>query len=269
MARILLNEEWYDQVTSSALYESDFERIIREQSATLYPDYYLTSFKTVVQSDYGNAMPDLALVDKECRSWWVVEIEKGDHDFFGHVFPQVQVLARASYGSTEADVLSIGMPSIDKERLRVMMKGSPPSVLVVVNVPRPDWVAPLKSLGALLQVFEVFRSRKNRQVYRLNGDYPAIPPKVLTRCLPDPALPNWLILDAPAALSFSSDGKVTLLYGEGITIWQRVEIYDRVWLQPERSIELDVKSSYEILNESPGRFTLRLEPVARDSSRRR
>ena len=92
MARFLLGDEWFDQLSSTALYESEYERLLLSNARALFPDYHVVEFKPIIQSEYGTAKPDLALVDRDLRLWWVVEVELAHHSLKGHVLPQVEIL---------------------------------------------------------------------------------------------------------------------------------------------------------------------------------
>ena len=79
MARILVRDQWYRQLSPGTLYESEFERVIQQHAEILYPGYFLVPFKVTVQSDEDSARADFALVSKNYTSWWVVEVEKQNH----------------------------------------------------------------------------------------------------------------------------------------------------------------------------------------------
>jgi hypothetical protein len=39
-------------------------------------------------SEYGSKKPDLALIDRDYRAWWVVEVELAHHSLHHHVLPE-------------------------------------------------------------------------------------------------------------------------------------------------------------------------------------
>jgi hypothetical protein len=103
MARLLVGSEWYDAVASEDFYEVQFEGLVLQNAASLYPSYFAVPFKTTVTSEHGSKKPDLALIDRDYRAWWVVEVELAHHSLHHHALPQVQVLATAEYGAPEAE----------------------------------------------------------------------------------------------------------------------------------------------------------------------
>src|SRR5688572_1513008 len=107
MARILYNDEWFDEIASHGHYEAEFEVVLLQEAQRLFPNYFLVDFKTPVvsESDADSRAADFALIHKTYRGWWVVEVELGHHSFEGHVLPQVRTLARAKYGAPEVEHL--------------------------------------------------------------------------------------------------------------------------------------------------------------------
>jgi hypothetical protein len=232
MARILINHEWYDELSSTALYETDFENIVTDQAPMIFPDYFVSPFKVQVFTDDDIVIPDLALIDKDYRGWWVVEIEMSYHSFESHILPQVSKLSRGSYGVTQADYLYSHLSGLDKGKVYDMMKGKQPQVLVIVNNPMPNWSIILTRLNTLLSVVEVFRSDKNKYVFRVNGEYPIISRDFVTDCAYDSLLPRFIVIQSPASLGIPNRGQLRIQYENCITEWVRIDGQDRVWLSP-------------------------------------
>src|SRR5262245_12721093 len=102
MPRILIKGSWYDPVAGSSLYEADYENAIIAHSAGLFPGFFCCKFKALIDSEYGRARPDLALVDEEYRSWYVVEVELDEHPLESHVEEQVRKFAYGVYTKEHA-----------------------------------------------------------------------------------------------------------------------------------------------------------------------
>jgi hypothetical protein len=232
MPRLLLRGEWYDPVSPESIYEKDFERLLLAQAEALYPSYRLVPFKRTVQSRAGTGIPDLALIDKEYRSWWVVEVELGHHPLRQHVEPQVEIFTTAAYGESEAAFLAAKNHELDYAALREMMRGAPPRVLVLVNRAVPSWASSLSQWGALTGVVEMFRSARNNVILRINGEHPQDLGGFLSICRADPYMPRSLIVDSPAALRVGAGEVLRIEIEDGVSEWTRLDSKDRVWLIP-------------------------------------
>ena len=127
-------------LSSAALLEAGYERIVLSQASGIFPGFVVVPFKPTVYYEGTPKQADLALIAPDYSIWFVAEIELAHHSFRGHVLPQVEVLARGRYTSEHADWLAERNPDLDRSALRAMMLGQQPRVVVVVN-------APLSELG--------------------------------------------------------------------------------------------------------------------------
>lgn len=256
--RLLLSEEWFDAVSSEAQYESDFESIVFSHSESLFPRFCAVPFRVPVESEHGRKIPDMALVDHDYRSWWIVEVEMAHHSLGGHVIPQIEVFARGKYGDNHVEHLAAQRDDLDRTALQDMVRGSQPRVLVVVNRSVPDWLEPIHRLDALVTVVEIFRSQKNEHILRINGDYPESEDAyVASPCRLDNVLPNLLQVDSPATLGIAAGEELAIEVNGGLTTWSRLDTADRVWLVPSGRNPLMARQEYLILKDANGRLILR------------
>lgn len=257
MARFLLDGEWYEEISATALYETELEQIIMDQAPYLYPDYRVVPFKQIVYSDTESHVPDFALIDQEYREWWVVEVEMGSHSLNGHVLPQVRTFSEAAYGVREAQYLCSKLPSLDEQAVLGMMKGRQPRVLVLVNTYNPDWVKALAPYEAAVGVFEVFRSDRNQHAFMVNGQYPKRLAGIISECTLDPIIPRLLRIESPAAIPGSDDDNIRIRYKDQMTEWERIESQTDVWLNPIRTNPLLEKRVYELVELGDGTLEIR------------
>ena len=267
MARILVEDTWYEQMDPSALYESEFESLILDQATLLYPEFYAVPFKPVVFSEDDAAKPDLALIDKEYRNWWVVEVEMAYHSLASHVLPQIRTLSQATYGEQEAQLLSQQDARLHLEKLCDMMKGKQPQVLVILNASKQDWVAPLMRYDAILAFCEVFRSIAGNRILKIDGAYPQQPASVLSSCYVDPLMRQFLVVESPASLGVVPRQRVRIFYEGGITEWERIDSQDTVWLNSLAVNPLSPKQKYELLRRSDGALVVQRQERKRSSRR--
>lgn len=259
MARILHSGEWYEEVASWDHYESEFETVLEQEAEHLFANYHLVPFKTTVFSEYDAdaRKPDFALIHTSYRSWWVVEVEVAHHSLAGHVLPQVRTLARARYGPEEADFLCQSGNTLDPGRVVDMFKGVQPRVLVIVNAPVKGWAEPLGRYEAKVVICQVFRSRRNRYILRLNGEYPSEDDKVVTTCECVPMLHRILEIHAPAGLTIQN-GESVLLYHEGrASEWMRTDTAGKVFLHALRGHSLKPGQRYEIVRQGDNTHIVR------------
>jgi hypothetical protein len=255
MAKILHAGEWYEQLATESLYEDEYERLIQQHSRELFPNYRLVPFKMLVYSETAGAKADFALVHERYREWWVVEAEMSHHPFGGHVRPQVETLARASYNETVSTYLCGRDVTLDPIRMASVVKGQQPRVLVVVNAPVPGWDRELRNYGALVTVFEVFRSRHNKHVYRLNGEHPvADTAELISACRVE--LARFLRVLSPGILPIQHGEKMEVLFRGGATIWARMDLQDCVYLSSAKPVSLNMRARYELREREDGVFVL-------------
>ncbi len=255
MAKLLCNSEWYFRVSSSSYYEVDFEALLLEQAEILYPEYFMVDFKTAVSSDHGVAKPDMALIEREYRRWWIVEIELAHHPR-SHAVRQVEVFATANYGLKEAEYLKQHNPSLHLGMLTDMMKGAPPGVLVIVNGLKPKWADELIRYDAIVATVEMFRSDRNQHILQVNGAYPSVECNVISICRLDPYIPRLLLIESPANLPSFGSGPLSIEYMGSIGQWERMDTQDRVWLNPVKSNPLSIGKKFSLLRGDRGQLSL-------------
>lgn len=254
MARLLVGDTWYEKVSPTSFFEFEYADLVASRAPLIFPDHYVVPFKKTVESEDGRATPDLALIERNYRKWWVVEIELSHHSLSGHVLPQIRNLSNANYGPDIAQYLSEQSGSLDSTSVEAMMRGSQPKVLVVVNEQVPDWVRMLSPHGALVAVVEVFRSDRNRHVFRLNGDFPEVPGDEVSILRSDPHMSRLMIVESPGGLEPTATGHLLIEFEGAVTEWTMVAAKDRVWLSPLRANPLAPGQRYILLKGEDGRL---------------
>lgn len=252
MPKILVNDEWYEPIESASLYEREFESILLQKTAAIFPGYRAVSFKMTIQSDYDSARADYALVARTYVDWWVVEVELGHHSLTGHVLPQVRTLFNGTYGHDVAEYLLSKAPDLDRSKVDDLIRGRAPRVLVVVDRPCPTWTSTLERAGAEVMVFEIFRSAFNRHVFRLNGFVPPLHGDVLSTCYIDRMMPFLIRLGSPGALAFDHEGRIEIAHDGRVMQFSRLDTQDATWLAAVQRNPLHPGRLYEIIREQNG-----------------
>lgn len=259
MARLVVEGHRYDSLSSSAFLEREYERLVIQEAAQLFPGLRVVPFNEAVQYEGVWKKPDLALIDPACRVWWVGEVELAHHSLNGHVLPQVEVLARGDYGERHAEALVRAAPDIDPDLVRAMLRGAQPTVAVIVNEPVPEWRHPLARESVVLVIVEVFRSDIRLPVFRINGHELVVPGDVLSTCRVDPLMPRMLQVDAPAALGLDPDAEIEIGYQGAVTCWRLFRTADRTYLSPVRGSPWPEGAQLRIVRGHDDRLTFDLE----------
>jgi hypothetical protein len=241
MPRILINGRWFDPVATKSLYETDYENAILAQAEDLFPGFYCVQFKALVQSEYGNAKADLALIDHSYRFWYVVEVELDTHPLKAHVEEQVQKLAFGVYSEAHVEALAAEDLHLDRGRLTEMLLGEQPRVLVLVTLAKPNWSPTLGQYGAQVGVLELFRDDLDHVLFRVNGDQPSVlAQEIVSYCTADKTLPKALRLASPAP--FAGCEKLDLLHEGESSLWRVMRVSDTAWIMPEGRSPMDLTS---------------------------
>ena len=246
MAKLLINDEFFFELSVTSLYETEVENIVVQKAERLFPKLHFIRFKKTVYSDQGSARADFVLIDKEYRKWWVVEVEMGNHSLENHVMPQANILSGALYGEEEVDYLIKQSSLLSKKALYNLLKNHVPKVLIIVNQSKTEWITPLKKIGVDLMSLEIFRSDNNKHAFRIIGDLPAIEEVFISNCKFMPYYPNFLLVESPNSLLALNLGRAKIIFSGNYSIWDIKTIKHAVYLIPISANPLDQGLIYEL-----------------------
>jgi hypothetical protein len=257
MARILVEQKWFEQVEPSTFSEMQFEDRVVLHAPSIYPEYYVTTFKCTLDSPNGKTIPDLAFISKDYEEWKIIEVEMGYHSFSQHVEPQVSRIINATYDRDVANYLYSKEGELDPELTLELVLDKPPEVIVIVNEYKPDWDRHLRKLGAAVVTFELFRSESNLEIFRVDGQYPSHFINSISQCSFHPIVHRLLEIEQPQALDLPRGGNVRLRYNNCITEWKRIDAEGKVWLSPLGRNPLRPEHTYEIYRQGDNQLVLR------------
>src|SRR5258708_37122238 len=146
---------------------------------------------------------------------------------------------------------------MDPDRVEEMIKGGQASVLVIVKSPVAGWKEQLRPFNAVVAIFQIFRSKFNRYVYRVNGDFPSENNEIISTCSCW-EIHRFLKIDSPTQLGVKRGEVVTLHHETGAIEWERVDIADTVLLHALRDHPLDKKLMYEIVRHGDGKLGIQV-----------
>jgi len=227
-----------------------------DEAKSIFPEYYVIPFKPQIQSDFDLVKPDLAIIEKNYRYWWVVEIELCTHSLFDHIIPQLKKLKSAQYDLSLVDNFCRELPTLEKSKIVDMLKGKPPEVLLILNKPMEAWVSELRRLNVLCMIIEAFRSERNSLLLRINGEYPKLETQSISLCYLDSILPNLVVLESPGGVDFTTGQEIKITYENCITTWNRVDIHDKVFLAPKTKNPLEKSNRYDLYRNLDNSYSL-------------
>jgi hypothetical protein len=240
MSRILVDSTWYERLAPNALLELEYQRLLISHAEHLYPEYHVIPYGKLIESDFDAAIADMAFIAKDFSGWWIVEVELASHSLGGHVLPQVDVFLNGRYGLEDAEYLASHAPDLDPDRIKDVVRGEQPEVMVIVNRPLEEWANALHARGASMAIAEVFRAMTGKHIIRINGDYPwrDRKPALLSRCAIERTMGRMVRLESPATVPFEEGAMLYVEYEGSVTEWMRLDTGDAVYLTAVRGYPL-------------------------------
>jgi hypothetical protein len=252
MSTIIVRDQVYQEISLSAFYESEFENIVIQNSQIIFPEFFFIPFKPSVSTDFDIVKPDFAIIDMKYRNWWVGEIEMGYHQLNQHVLPQVEKLSQGYYGSELIPDFLKQNSNLDPKKISDLLKGKQPSVILLVNTPKPEWLPFIRRFNAIMLVFQVFKSEQDHHIFRINGEYPTISLVEISNCYVDPIVPNFVVLESPAAFPYKNGESFEIWFENGVSNWKRIDIKNKVYIVPIKINPLDKRVVYKINEKNDG-----------------
>lgn len=233
--RLFLDGDWYDPIDPRSIYEHTFESLIVQHSSDLFPGYICRRFDPLLASPLGDVRPDLILVDSVYREWRIVEVEMIGHSLLGHVKPQLERISTARPDRAAIEWLCSRNTDIDQARLLDLASRAPHKTQLFVNKSDPDWHISLAGTSVDIGIIEVFRSRLNRTLLRINGTQPPRLGNLLTEVEAGHGwLRNAYRVLTPSALP-ENRGRLNIQTEDGLTEWTIKAFGVDVFMLPRNS----------------------------------
>jgi len=190
MAKVFHGNSWYHEVDLEVKSEKEVSEIFRTNVGSTYPWLKPYVFEHVLESDGKKTRADLCLIARDMSYWCIVEVEKSNHDYHGHVLPQIR---RFKDANIDAGVIKRFCKANNiqaDDKLVDLLRGKPPHILVVVDA-NPEnhfWKKALKAEGATLIELRVFRNEQtNLYAIYLEGDPPQSGGTLISKCYAKPS----------------------------------------------------------------------------------
>jgi hypothetical protein len=168
MSKVFADGSWFIKKYSNSMFEKHYLDRIMQWKESLFPDYWCVKFETdVISNDYGTRKPDLALIDKKYRYWYVVEVEL-ETDNKSHVEHQIKVFSSGKYNDRHAIYLKNQNSDLDLDKLKVLMPIKP-TVLMLVPKVKDSWVNSMSQYGCQFMVIEILENNFKNEILRVEG----------------------------------------------------------------------------------------------------
>lgn len=159
MSTFLTGDDAYAPIR---LRENEFEELIPRFVQRLSNRWHWAEWKPLLDSPYGRARPDAAMVSRELSSWCVVEVELASHPE-SHFRDQFAALEAAYYGNHLTASLASSFNQLPVEGIERLVSTEPPTMVCIADdVSEPLRLA-CRDFGFVLAVGKPFRSER--------GDY--------------------------------------------------------------------------------------------------
>lgn len=170
--RLLLERGEYEAQGTGVFTESEYEALILDRKASIFPGWQVSEFKRPVDGFEGRRVPDLALIAPDFREWWVVEIEVSSHSLDRHVIPQVVAFREGFYARRHSDSLTAALHLESSDALDQLIHDVSPRIHVVVDQELPHWTSRLAAEGVTVSFVEIYRSIQDEFALRVSGAIP-------------------------------------------------------------------------------------------------
>ena len=258
MGKILVDNEWYEPVSSRSILESEYEQSIFRYSKSLFSGYVCLKFNEMVESSFGSSQADMVLVDMEYRGWTIVEAELEHHSLTRHVEPQMRRLVNGVYNDRHASAIARASQMIDPDRIRNLVRNTDPEFLVIVPTETLEWRTTLSNLGVKLATVEVFVDHRGRRIISLSGDSPQTwGDGHLSPLSREGMLPRAFRVEIPSAIPRGDS--ISLLYEGFLTTWRVMAAKRATYILPNGSFDLDEGQPYVICRNQQGDLEIKAE----------
>lgn len=258
MPKLRYNEEWFYQLSLTALPEAHFEDLLIQNSEMIRSDAWMTRFKRTIYSEGAAAKADLAIIDHEYKEWFVIEVEMRRHSLYEHVLPQVRTLRDGYYGPEEAQYLVRNLPVLDMERISELIRGVSPKIVVVADRADSGWGDVLKGADVQFITMEIYKSDFNRYIFSLDGGLPRRATDLISYCSYSAMLPRQLRVESPTGLEITHGQTIVIACEGEMMEWSRIDTRDNCYLRTRGPIRLRAGARYALLRTHGGDVELKV-----------
>jgi hypothetical protein len=201
----------YAAVETNSWSEKYFSTVVQNFADAIFPFHYCFPFEVDIYFLGQKARPDLILIEKNYRDWWLVEVELERHSWFSHIQIQIDKILNADITERHIKKLDKYSNILDLARLNKLMSTVKHKTLVIVDSEPKTWMDDLQSTEARLMTVQVYRNSTNEHIIRCDTTLPQTGSPIVSYLRPsnEGLFPGWLEIESPHRLNYST-GKVVI-----------------------------------------------------------
>ena len=205
--------EKYALIKSNDWAEQYFSTVVQKFSHVIFPNHYCFKFEVDMFYIGNKVRPDLILIEKQFKDWWLVEVELKRHSWFNHIQEQIEKILNAEITDKHQEKIEEKLSSHLKKlglnenedqmvRMKSLINSERHKTLVIVDSEPTAWMNELQKGDARLMTVQVYRNERNDHMIRCDTSLPSSSHQVVTylNSSKDTFIPNWLEVESPHRL---------------------------------------------------------------------
>jgi hypothetical protein len=219
-----------------------------------YPNCHIFPFRPSISFEDAAWSPDIAIVEKTHRYWFVGEVETGSHHLEKHVIPQTLAFVEGRYGSDAIAILSRELKVSDKVAATIVSY-IPRYVAVVSNQPNDAWTRKLQSINVQhLAISSYYSPVTHQTIHSVDGFL--VPAEECLGFGRVRATDNAIVTPSQDVWK---DGNIRVISPRGLNTWTCTTAGKSVWVMKRAGvIEFPDGSIVQLLRRSDGLLLFRL-----------
>jgi hypothetical protein len=240
--------------------EPDLQAVVINLMRSAFPSFFVIAADFLVEDYTGHrAKPDIVLIEREYRRWYVIEVERSAHSLDKHVLPQVETLANGAYNERHADWLLNKASDLDPIALKRMVSSVHPEVIVVADdnhIFSQGWKVLEERKLAHIALVEAFRADDTGEAISHWTGFEPGPPLVARSYASLAPLINGILVKDPGAVGITAPGTFTMRYRDKDYQFTAIPMCGTIGLQPMTRFDLRENKSYSITLSERNRLLL-------------
>lgn len=234
--------------------ELEFQEEVKTALKCLLPEYYINDFSGLFEFEGEKKRPDLVLLHKKLKHWFIVEVELAGHSLNDHILPQIRCFRYGDPVRDCAKSLSDAFSNIKIESCIKIIKYLPRYTAVIDNFRNIEWENSFKALDTSYLTLSIYSNEKKIKCYELEGKLFAKRESL--------GFAQYSEIDKCMKISSKcglAEGIVQMYdQFDNLSEWNIIPVNEVLWISKKSGKTLFQHKSYiQILKDSEGRLFLR------------